>query len=50
MAGSMGKFLLWLDSLNRYSTSRLNALSAIAPGLAIFFVLFVNFSSDLVLS
>jgi hypothetical protein len=49
MAGSMGRFLFWLDSLNRYPISRLNALSAIASGLAVFFVLFVNFSSDLVL-
>ncbi|RMJ18262.1 hypothetical protein BHE90_002535 [Fusarium euwallaceae] len=40
-------FLLWIKSLNRYSTTRLNQLGAISPGLGIFFVLFINFSADL---
>lgn len=44
-----GNFLLYLQSLDRYSTSKLNALSAIPPALGIVFVLFVCFSSDMFL-
>ncbi|KAJ5569696.1 uncharacterized protein N7459_009126 [Penicillium hispanicum] len=44
-----GGYQLWLKSLNRYSTSRLNELAAISPGLGIFYVLFVCFASDLLL-
>lgn len=44
-----GGYLLWLKSLKRYSTSRLNELNAIAPALGIFYTLFVCFASDLIL-
>lgn len=44
-----GNFLLWLKSLNRYTTSKLNELSAIPPGLGIVYTLFICFSSDLYL-
>lgn len=44
-----GGFLLWLKSLERYSSSRLNELSTISPGLGIFYTLLVCFSSDLLL-
>ncbi|KAJ5281063.1 hypothetical protein N7478_006435 [Penicillium angulare] len=44
-----GGYQLWLKSLNKYSTSRLNELAAISPGLGIFYTLFVCFASDLLL-
>ncbi|KAE8354736.1 major facilitator superfamily domain-containing protein [Aspergillus coremiiformis] len=44
-----GAFLLWLRSLNRYSTARVNQLGAIQPALGIFYVLFLGFASDLFL-
>ena len=44
---SYGGYLLWLKSLGRYSTSRVNLIGISAPGAGIFYVLFVNFSSDL---
>ncbi|EXJ87394.1 hypothetical protein A1O3_04353 [Capronia epimyces CBS 606.96] len=44
-----GQFLLWLQSLDRYSESRINSLGALAPGLGMAWILLVNFSSDLVL-
>lgn len=44
-----GGYLLWLKSLGRYSTSRLNELNAILPGLGIFYTLLVCFASDLLL-
>lgn len=44
-----GGYLLWLKSLNRYTTSRLNELGAISPGLGMFYTLFICFASDLVL-
>ncbi|KAF4471927.1 transporter SEO1 [Fusarium albosuccineum] len=47
--GSSGSFLLWIKSLNRYSQARVNELGTIAPGLGIFYTLFVCFASDLVL-
>ena len=46
---SSGGYLLWLKSLNRYSTSKLNNLSTISPALGIFYVLFICFGSDLFL-
>lgn len=42
-----GGYLLWLKSLKRFSTSRINELNAIAPALGIFYTLFICFSSDL---
>ncbi|GES63203.1 MFS transporter [Aspergillus terreus] len=44
-----GGYLLWLKSLRRFSTSRLNELAAISPALGIFYTLLVCFASDLVL-
>ncbi|KAJ6108563.1 hypothetical protein N7523_009886 [Penicillium sp. IBT 18751x] len=44
-----GGYQLWLKSLNRFSTSRLNELAAASPGLGIFYTLLVCFSSDLLL-
>ena len=44
-----GGYLLWLKSLKRYSTGRLNELSAISPGLGIFYTVSICFASDLVL-
>ncbi|KAK7538340.1 major facilitator superfamily transporter [Phyllosticta citribraziliensis] len=46
---SSGAFLLWIKSLKRYSESKVNELGTIAPGLGIFYTLFVCFASDLVL-
>ncbi|KAL5343013.1 major facilitator superfamily domain-containing protein [Aspergillus crustosus] len=46
---SSGGYLLWLRSLERFSTSRLNELGAISPALGIFYTLFICFASDLVL-
>ncbi|KAI0865097.1 major facilitator superfamily domain-containing protein [Xylaria cubensis] len=47
--GSTGTFLLWIKSLERYSTSRVNELGAIAPALGIFYTLVVCFASDLLI-
>lgn len=44
---SYGGYLIWLKSLNRFSTPKVNQLGTTAPALGIFYVLFVNFSSDL---
>jgi hypothetical protein len=44
---SSGGYLLWLKSLKRYTPGRLNQLATISPGLGIFYVLFICFSSDL---
>ena len=46
-SSSYGGYLLWLESLHRYSTPKINQLGTTAPALGIFYVLFVNFSSDL---
>ncbi|KAI5923599.1 major facilitator superfamily domain-containing protein [Camillea tinctor] len=46
---SAGTFLLWLKSLGRYSEAHVNELGTIAPGLGIFYTLFICFASDLVL-
>jgi hypothetical protein len=42
-----GGYLLWIKSLNKYSEADVNRIGASAPGLGIFYVLFINFSSDL---
>jgi hypothetical protein len=42
-----GGYLLWLKSLNRFSTSAVNRIGSSSPGLGIAYVLFINFSSDL---
>ncbi|KFY51355.1 hypothetical protein V496_08855 [Pseudogymnoascus sp. VKM F-4515 (FW-2607)] len=44
---SSGAYLLWLKSLDRFSTPEVNQLGTTAPALGILYVLFVNFSSDL---
>jgi hypothetical protein len=41
-----GAFLLWLRSLNRFSTTRLNQIAATQPAVGIFYVLFLGFASD----
>lgn len=46
-SSSSGGYLLWLKSLHRFSTPKITQLGTTAPALGIFFVLFVNFSSDL---
>lgn len=45
---SSGGFLLWIKSLQRFSTARVNELGTIAPALGIFYTLFICFGSDLV--
>lgn len=40
-------FLLWLKSLNKYSTEKVNEYGTLPSALGIFYTLFVNFSSDL---
>ncbi|KAJ6172585.1 hypothetical protein N7470_001652 [Penicillium chermesinum] len=44
-----GGYQLWLKSLDRFSTGRLNELAALSPGLGIFYVLLICFASDLFL-
>jgi hypothetical protein len=44
---SYGGYLLWLKGLKRFSTPKINQLGTTAPALGILYVLFVNFSSDL---
>lgn len=46
---SSGGYLLWLKSLKRYSSARINELGAISPALGIFYTLGICFASDLVL-
>lgn len=46
---STGGYLLWLKSLNRYSSARINELGSISPALGIFYTLLICFASDLVL-
>ncbi|CZS95252.1 related to permease of the major facilitator superfamily [Rhynchosporium agropyri] len=43
-----GGYLLWLKSLHRFSTPKITQIGTTAPALGIFYVLFVNFSSDLI--
>jgi len=45
---SSGAYLLWLKSLKRFPASKVTQLGTTAPALGIFYVLFVNFSSDLI--
>lgn len=42
-------FLLWIKSLHRFDTPTINNLGTIAPALGIFYVLLINFGSDLFL-
>ncbi|KUI62638.1 putative transporter SEO1 [Cytospora mali] len=44
-----GGFLLWIKSLNRYPTAKVNELGTIAPALGIPYTLFICFASDLFL-
>jgi hypothetical protein len=44
---STGAYLLWLKSLKRFSAPKVTQLGTTAPALGILYVLFVNFSSDL---
>ncbi|KXJ89591.1 major facilitator superfamily transporter [Microdochium bolleyi] len=46
---SAGTFLLWIKSLGRYSSSRVNELGTIAPALGILYTIFVCFASDLLI-
>ncbi|KAL4801816.1 major facilitator superfamily domain-containing protein [Aspergillus unguis] len=48
-SANTASFLLWLQSLGRYTAARENQLNAISPALGIFFILFINFSADLFL-
>ncbi|TVY50735.1 putative transporter SEO1 [Lachnellula cervina] len=48
-ATSYGGYLLWLKSLKRYSTAKLNQYGSTSPAVGIFYVLFINFGSDLFL-
>lgn len=46
---SSGGYLLWLKSLNRYSTEKVNQLGVTSPAVGIFYVLFICFGADLFL-
>jgi hypothetical protein len=46
-ASSSGAYLLWIKSLNQFSTPKVNELGTIAPALGIFYTLFTCFASDL---
>ncbi|KAI3113376.1 transcriptional regulator family: Fungal Specific TF [Penicillium roqueforti] len=46
-SANTASFLLWLKSLHRYSSEEMNQLNSISPALGIFFILFVNISTDL---
>lgn len=46
---SSGGYLLWLKSLKRYDSVKVNELGTTAPALGIGYVLFINFASDLFL-
>jgi hypothetical protein len=48
-SANTASFLVWLQSLNRFSESRLNQLNSISPALGIVFILFINFSTNLFL-
>lgn len=45
-SASSGSFGLWLKSLNRYSTSKVNQLTALPPALGILWVIIVCFGAD----
>ncbi|KAL7620200.1 MFS transporter (Seo1) [Parahypoxylon ruwenzoriense] len=42
-----GAFLLWLKSLNRYDSAKVNQFGTLPSALGILYTLFANFSSDL---
>lgn len=42
-----GAFLLWLKSLNRFGSAKINQFGTLPSALGIFYTLFANFSSDL---
>jgi MFS family permease len=44
-----GSYILWLKSLQEFSTARLNELSTTSPALGIFYVLFICFGAELFL-
>ncbi|KAK4226300.1 putative transporter [Podospora fimiseda] len=46
---STGGYLLWLKSLKRFSTAKVNNLGTISPALGMFYTIFICFASDLVL-
>ena len=46
-SANSGAFLLWLKSLNRYSSAKVNQFGTLPSALGIFYTLFANFSSDL---
>ncbi|KAH8889117.1 major facilitator superfamily transporter [Thozetella sp. PMI_491] len=41
-------FLLWLKSLNRFESAKVNQFGTLPSALGIFYTLFANFSSDLI--
>jgi len=45
-AATNGAYTLWIKSLKKYSTSKVNLLSTIDPGVGILFVWFYSFLSD----
>lgn len=47
---SFSNFALWLKSLNRYSTPKLNSLTALPPALGIIWILLVCCSADVLKS
>lgn len=49
-SSSAGAYILWLKSLKRFSTAKINNLSTTAPALGIFYVLFICFGADLFLT
>lgn len=44
---SSGGYLLWIKSLKRYSTDKVNNLGTTSPAIGIFYVLFICFGADL---
>lgn len=46
LTSSSGAYLLWLKSLNRYSTSYVNILSITAPAIGLFLVLVISYLAD----
>ncbi|TLS22226.1 uncharacterized protein PpBr36_10051 [Pyricularia pennisetigena] len=46
---SVGGYLLWIKSLNRYNATEINQLGSIAPALGIAYTLIASFASDLLL-
>lgn len=44
---SSGSFLLWLKSLNKYSSGEINKLSTVPPALGIFYIIIVCVGADL---